>query len=98
MASANLDLPDLNVLLSTYTKDRLELKNSIEKLKDIQSTENSLGMRVGKDFLKAYVNLDKIENDIDILSDTLDVMENKILYIKGLINKEESMATSFFKE
>lgn len=26
MASANLDLQDLNVLLSTYTKDRLELK------------------------------------------------------------------------
>lgn len=95
MASANLDLQDLNVLLSTYTKDRLELKNSIEKLKDIQSTENSLGMRVGKDFLKAYTNLDKIENDIDILSDTLDVMENKIPYIKGLIDKEESMATSF---
>lgn len=95
MASANLDLQDLNVLLSTYTKDRLELKNSIEKLKDIQSTENSLGMRVGKDFLKAYTNLDKIENDIDILSDTLDGMEKKIPYIKSLIDKEESMATSF---
>lgn len=26
MASANLDLQDFNVLLSTYTKDRLELK------------------------------------------------------------------------
>lgn len=95
MASANLDLQDLNVLLSTYTKDRLELKNSIEKLKDIQSTENSLGIRVGKNFLKAYVNLDKIENDIDILSDTLDGMEKKIPYIKGLIDKEESMVTSF---
>lgn len=95
MASANLDLQDLNVLLSTYTKDRLELKKSIEKLKDIRSTENSLGIRVEKNFLKAYVNLDKIENDIDILSDTLDGMEKKIPYIKSLIDKEESMATSF---
>ena len=95
MASVNLDLQDLNVLLSTYTKDRLELKKSIENLKDIKSTENSLGIRVGKNFLKAYVNLDKIENDIDILSDTLDGMEKKIPYIKKLIDKEESMTGKF---
>lgn len=30
MASANLDLQDLNVLLSTYTKDRLELKRVLK--------------------------------------------------------------------
>lgn len=28
MASANLDLRDLNILLSTYMKDRLELKKA----------------------------------------------------------------------
>lgn len=95
MASANLDIQDLNVLLSTYTKDRLELRKRIENLKDIRSTENSLGMRVGKDFLKAYVNLDRIENDIEILTDTLDGMEKKIPYIKKLIDKEESMTGKF---
>lgn len=95
MASANLDLQDLNMLLSTYTKDRLELKKSIENLKDIQSTENSLGIRVGKNFLKAYVNLDNIEKDIDILSDTLDGLDKKIPYIKSLIDKEESMTHKF---
>lgn len=30
MASANLDLQDFNVLLSTYTKDRLELKRVLK--------------------------------------------------------------------
>lgn len=95
MASANLDLQDLNVLLSTYTKDRLELKKRIENLKDIRSTETSLGMRVGKDFLKAYTNLDKIEADMNYFSEELSKIENKIPYIKGLIDKEESMATSF---
>lgn len=95
MASANLDLQDLNVLLSTYTKDRLELKKRIENLKDIRSTETSLGMRVGKDFLKAYTNLDKIEADMKAFNEALSEIENKIPYIKGLIDKEESMATSF---
>lgn len=95
MVSANLDLQDLNVLLSTYAKDQLKLKESIEKLKDIQSTENNLEIRVGKDFLKVYINLDRIENDIDILSDTLDGLEKKIPYIKKLIDKEESMTHQF---
>ena len=95
MASANLDLRDLNILLSTYMKDRLELKKRIENLKDIRSTETSLGMRVEKDFLKAYTNLDKIEADMNDFSEALADIENKIPYIKGLIDKEESMATSF---
>lgn len=95
MASANLDLRDLNILLSTYMKDRLELKKRIENLKDIQSTETSLGMRVGKDFLKTYTNLDKIEADMNDFSEALSEIESKIPYIKGLIDKEESMATSF---
>ena len=91
MTSANLDLRDLNILLSTYIKDRLELKKRIENLKDIRSTETS----VGKDFLKAYTNLDKIEADMDAFSEELTEIENKIPYIKGLIDKEESMSTSF---
>lgn len=95
MAVANLDLRDLNILLSTYMKDRLELKKRIENLKDIRSTETSLGMRVGKDFLKAYNNLDKIEADMNDFSEALSEIESKIPYIKGLIDKEESMATSF---
>lgn len=95
MASANLDLRDLNILLSTYMKDRLELKKRIENLKDIRSTEASLGMRVGKDFLKAYTNSDKIEADMNDFSEALSEIESKIPYIKGLIDKEESMATSF---
>lgn len=95
MASANLDLRDLNILLSTYMKNRIELKKRIENLKDIQSTESSLGVRVGKDFLKAYINLDKIEADMKAFNEALSEIENKIPYIKGLIDKEESMATSF---
>lgn len=95
MASANLDLQDLNILLSCYTKDRLELKKRIESLTDIRSTENSLGMRVGKDFLKAYTNSDRVEADMNAFEKALADIENKIPYIKGLIDKEESMATSF---
>lgn len=52
-------------------------------------------MRVGKDFLKAYTNLDKIETDMKAFNEALSKIENKIPYIKGLIDKEESMATSF---
>lgn len=95
MASANLDLQDLYILLRHYTKDRLELKKRIENLKDIRSTENSLGMRVGKDFLKSYTNLDKIEADMNAFNKALAEMENKIPYIKELIDKEESMTHQF---
>lgn len=52
-------------------------------------------MRVGKDFLKAYTNLDKIEADMNDFSEALSEIESKIPYIKGLIDKEESMTTSF---
>ena len=95
MASANLDLQDLYILLRHYTKDRLELKKRIESLKDIRSTENSLGMRVGKDFLKSYTSLDKIEADMNTFSKELAEIENKIPYIKELIDKEESMTHQF---
>lgn len=53
MASANLDLQDLNVLLSTYTKDRLELKKSIEKIKRHSINRKQSRNTCRKEFLKS---------------------------------------------
>ena len=85
MAIANLDYEDLNVLLESYEKRRVKLKQNIDKLKDIRSTANSLGLRVGKDFLETttYVNQEDVEKELGKLID-------KVIYIKGLIDEETS--------
>lgn len=92
MAIANLDYEDLNILLETYEKRRVELKQTIDKLKDIRSTTNSLGFRVGKDFLEktTYVNQKNVENDIKAFDKELGKVIDKVIYIKGLIDEETS--------
>ena len=92
MAIANLDYEDLNILLETYEKRRVELKQTIDKLKDIRSTTNSLGFRVGKDFLEktTYVNQKNVENDIKAFDTELGKVIDKVIYIKGLIDEETS--------
>ena len=92
MAIANLDYEDLNILLETYEKRRVELKQTIDKLKDIRSTVNSLGFRVGKDFLEktTYVNQKNVENDIKAFDKELGKVIDKVIYIKGLIDEETS--------
>lgn len=92
MAIANLDYEDLNILLVTYEKRRVELKQKIDKLKDIRSTMNSLGLRIGKDFLEktTYVNQEDIENDLKAFDKELEKVIEKIIYISGLIEEETS--------
>lgn len=92
MAIANLDYEDLNILLTTYEKRRVELKQTIDKLKDIRSTTNSLGLRVGKDFLEktTYVNQKDVENDLEAFDKELGKVIDKVIYIKGLIDEETS--------
>lgn len=92
MAIANLDYEDLNVLLESYEKRRVKLKQNIDKLKDIQSTTNSLGLRVGKDFLEktTYVNQENVENDLKAFNKELGKLIDKVIYIKGLIDEETS--------
>lgn len=92
MASANLDYEDLNILLVTYEKRRVELGQKIDKLRDIQSTTNSLGLRVGKDFLEktTYVNQENVENDLKAFNKELGKVIDKVIYIKGLIDEETS--------
>ena len=92
MAMANLDYEDLNILLDSYEKRRVELKQTIDKLKDIQSTTNSLWLRVGKDFLEktTYVNQEDVENDLKAFNKELGKLIDKVLYIRGLIDEETS--------
>lgn len=92
MAVANLDYEDLNILLVTYEKRRVELGQKIDKLKDIRSTTNSLGLRIGKDFLEktTYVNQKDVENDLKAFDKELEKVIDKAIYIKGLIGEETS--------
>lgn len=92
MAVANLDYEDLNILLESYEKKQVKLKQTINKLKDIQSTMNGLGLRVGKDFLEktTYVNQEDIENDLKYFDKELRNVIEKVIYIKGLIDEETS--------
>lgn len=80
MAMANLDLQDLNALLVTYQNMK------VDKLRDIQSTTNSLGLRVGKDFLNktTYINQEKT------FSKELVKILEKVNYVKGLMEEETS--------
>ena len=61
-------------------------------MKDIRSTTNSLGFRVGKDFLEktTYVNQKNVENDIKAFDKELGKVIDKVIYIKGLIDEETS--------
>lgn len=92
MAITNLDYEDLNILLESYEKRRVKLKQNIDKLKDIRSTTNSLGLRVGKDFLEktTYVNQENVENDLKAFDKELGKLIDKVIYIKGLIDEETS--------
>ena len=92
MAMANLDLQDLNALLVTYQNKKVELEQKIDKLRDIQSTTNSLGLRVGKDFLNktTYIDQEKIESDFKAFNKELAKILEKVNYVKGLMEEETS--------
>lgn len=92
MAIANLDYEDLHILLVMYKKRQVELKQKIDKLKDIRSTTDSLGLRIGKDFLEktTYVNQKDVENDLKAFNKELEKVIDKVIYIKGLIDEETS--------
>lgn len=70
MAIANLDYEDLHILLVMYKKKTSRTKTKNDKLKDIRSTTDSLGLRIGKDFLEktTYVNQKDVENDLKALT------------------------------
>lgn len=61
-------------------------------MRDIQSTTNSLGLRVGKDFLNntTYIDQEKIESDFKAFSKELVKILEKVNYVEKLMDEETS--------
>ena len=94
MASANLDLQDLNTLLTSYTKEYHELEKYIGDLNLVILRINQTKSKVEPDIIKcgAYMRPKTAEVDLNAAKEKLKVLENKLQYIHELIDNE--IATS----
>lgn len=90
MASANLDLQDLNTLLTSYTKEYRELEKYIGDLNLVILHINQTASNVEPDIIKcgAYMRPKTAEVDLNAAKEKLKVLENKLQYIHELIDKD----------
>lgn len=92
MASANLDLQDLNTLLTSYTKEYRELEKYIGDLKLVILRINQTKSEVEPDIIKCgvYMRPKTAEVDLNNAKEKLKVLENKLQYIHKLIDNENA--------
>lgn len=90
MASANLDLQDLNTLLTSYTKEYRELEKYIGDLELVILRINQTKSEVEPDIIKcgAYMRPKTAEVDLNNAKEKMKVLENKLQYIHELIDKD----------
>lgn len=90
MASANLDLQDLNALLTSYTKEYRELEKYIGDLNLVILRINQTASKVEPDIINcgAYMRV-----DLNAAKEKLKVLENKLQYIHELIDNDTATST-----
>ena len=95
MASANLDLQDLNALLTSYTKEYRELEKYIGDLNLVILHINQTASKVEPDVIKcgAYMRPKMAEVDLNAAKEKLKVLENKLKYIHELIDNDTATST-----
>lgn len=95
MASANLDLQDLNALLTSYTKKYRELEKYIGDLNLVILRINQTASNVEPDIINcgAYMRPKTAEVDLNAAKEKIKVIENKLKYIHELIDKDTATST-----
>lgn len=90
MASANLDLQDLNTLLTSYTKEYRELEKYIGDLTLVTLRISETASKVDPDIIKcgAYMRPTTVKVDLNAAKEKIKVIENKLQYIHELIDKD----------
>lgn len=92
MAVANLDLQDLNTLLLSYERQHRDLDKRISDLTIISLNIHKTASKVDPDLIAsgAYMRYDNAEADLKTAREKFKAIEDKLKYIRELINKDTS--------